>query len=189
MTQAKRGCAHIERIMLVCGKQNAGKSRLLRAMLADQRLVGEVSSARRLAACPLSRERALIIRCSSPHEYGDDTNQFHAKIQKAAARLWWAGYRRMNFACAIQPDQHNHMPGIIQVCDDLIKVFAPERIRVVQLAPDQGGKLDSRLSNTEVDGLRQFRDVETLSIDARKRAGVFAEPGSVRILADYFDFS
>ena len=38
--QATRSRAHIERILLVCGQQDAGKSRLLRSMLGDHRLGG-----------------------------------------------------------------------------------------------------------------------------------------------------
>jgi hypothetical protein len=48
-------------------------------------------------------------------------------------------------------------------------------------------QLDSALSQVEIDGLCRF-DVEVLAIDAR-RSGHPAEPGNVRILADYFDFS
>ena len=35
MEQASRTRAHLERIMLVCGLPNAGKSRLIRRMFAD----------------------------------------------------------------------------------------------------------------------------------------------------------
>ena len=38
MEQAQRTRAHLERVLLVCGEQNSGKSRLLRQMLSDERL-------------------------------------------------------------------------------------------------------------------------------------------------------
>ena len=79
------------------------------------------------------------------------------------------------------------MPGIVDVCDELKTEFQPERIRVVQLAPDQWGNAASRLSDAEIDGLRRL-DVEVLAIDAR-RSGHPVEPGNERILADFFDFS
>lgn len=60
-------------------------------------------------------------------------------------------------------------------------------IRVVQLSPDQWGGAASALTQVDIDGLRAL-DVEVLAIDAR-RSDHSAEPGNVRILADYFDFS
>ena len=80
------------------------------------------------------------------------------------------------------------MPGIVDVCDGLRRDFNAERIRVVQLAPDQFGGLGSQLTRGEVDGLRNL-DVEVLSIDARRNPPHSAEPGNVRVLADFFDFS
>ena len=80
------------------------------------------------------------------------------------------------------------MPDIVAVCGGLIRKFDPERIRVVQLAPDQWGNNHSQLSNATVDGLRLL-DVEVVAIDARRRSGCPAEPGNIRILADFFDFS
>ena len=79
------------------------------------------------------------------------------------------------------------MPGIVGVCCGLKLEFKPERIRVVHLAPDQWGNSQSGLTNNEVDGLLTL-DVEVVAIDAR-RSSFLAEPGNVRILADYFDFS
>jgi hypothetical protein len=79
------------------------------------------------------------------------------------------------------------MPGIVDVCAGLRAEFMPERIRVVQLSPDQWGGSASALTQAEIDGVRAL-DVEVLAIDAR-RSGHPAEPGNVRILADYFDFT
>jgi len=79
------------------------------------------------------------------------------------------------------------MPGIVAVCQGLIAELMPERIRVVQLNPDRWGADASRLNETEIDGLREL-DVEVLAIDAGRSANP-VEPGNVRILADYFDFS
>jgi hypothetical protein len=45
------------------------------------------------------------------------------------------------------------MPGI---CDGLRTEFLLERIRVVQLAPDQWGNAASRLTDAEIDGLRRL---------------------------------
>ena len=93
---------------------------------------------------------------------------------------------RVGFS-AVQPRVSNNMPGIVDLCAGLIAVFRPERIRVVSLAPDQWGNLRSQLTAIEVDGLRKL-DVEFVALDAR-RSRHSSEPGNVRILADYFDFS
>lgn len=184
--QATRSRAHIERILLVCGQQDAGKSRLLRSMLGDHRLGGSIPTSRRVGLRQLSRERCLATRFTSPHEMDETQAQFEAKIDRAAERIWrWSW--RINYAAAVQPRAANNMPGIVDVCDGLRHSFMPERIRVVVLAPDQYGGSGSDLGSTEVDGLRRL-DVEVLRLDAR-RGRQPAEPGNVRLLADYFDFS
>ena len=111
---------------------------------------------------------------------------FHEKIDDACSAAW-ADYWRINYASAVQPRAANQMPGIVGVCDGLKRAFLPERIRVAQLVPDQWGNAFSELTTSEVDGLRAL-DVEVIAIDAR-RSSKPAEPGNVRILADFFDFS
>jgi hypothetical protein len=186
MEQATRSRAHLERILLVCGQPNAGKSRLIRQMFGDHRLGGEIPTNGPLPTRALSRGRCLAGRCTSPHEAPETQAQFHQKIDDACASArpeFW----RISYVSAIQPHPRNHMPGIVSVCDGLQTAFRPERIRVVQLAPDQLGRVTSRLTDAEVDGLRLL-DVEVLAVDAR-RSWHAAEPGNVRVLADYFDFS
>lgn len=187
MEQAKRKRAHLERVLLVCGNQNAGKSRLMRNMLGDKRLGGTVPVSGPVSLRALSRERALAVRFSSPHEKNQSPLDFHKMLDRLTERAWWS-FWRVNFACAVQPRPFNKMPGIVEVCDGLIQDFLPERIRVVQLAPDQWGGGHSGLTTAEVDDLRSL-DVEVISIDARRNPSHPAEPGNVRVLADFFDFS
>ncbi|MGO7367645.1 hypothetical protein ACC719_11645 [Rhizobium ruizarguesonis] len=186
MEQATRTRAHIDRILLVCGDQNAGKSRLLRHMLGDPRLGGQVPVNLRVGARALSRERCLAVRFTSPHEMGETPSKFIYKIDRAST-LAWRTHWRMSYACAVQAKAFKNMPGIVDVCDELNREFSPERIRIVQLAPDQSGGNSSRLTSSDIDGLRKL-DVEVITIDARKSSHP-AEPGNVRILADFFDFS
>lgn len=181
-----RARAHIERILLVCGTPDSGKSRLIRQMFSDRRLGGTVPTHGPLTPRALSRERCLAGRLTSPHEAGETPAQFHDKID-VACRTAWSQFWRICYVSAVQPHPRNSMSGIVDVCQGLIAEFQPERIRVVQLAPDQWGNLTSKLTETEVDGLRQL-DVEVLAIDARRSAHS-AEPGNERILADFFDFS
>ena len=186
MEQAARQRAHLERILLVCGLPNAGKSRLIRRMFADPRIGGEVPSTGPLSIRALSRERCLTGRLTSPHEACETQSVFHDKIDTACASAW-RHFWRINYVSAVQPRPRNHMPGIVDVCAGLRTEFLPERIRVVHLAPDQWGNDPSRLTHAEVDGLRSL-DVEVLAIDGR-RSQLAAEPGNERILADFFDFS
>jgi hypothetical protein len=187
MEQATRKRAHLERILLVCGEQNAGKSRLLRHMLGDFHLGGEVPSSARVRLRALSRERCLAVRFTSPHERGETPTQFHRKIDRACELAWNSSFWRSNYACAVQPKSYNKMPGIVDVCDGLYRAFLPERIRIVQLLPNQWGTNTTQITETEIDSLRRI-DVEVVTIDAR-RSAKDVEPGNVRILADYFDFS
>ena len=187
MEQARRTRAHLERVLLVCGNQNAGKSRLLRSMLTDRRLGGVYPKQKIITARALSRERALAVRCTSPHEYGETPGEFHRKIDRVAAKLLRQGFFRFNYACAIQPLATNLMGDIVSVCDGLQKAFKPERIRVVQLVPDQWGTTSSQLTTSQVDGVRRLV-AEVLALDAR-RGKQPADPANVRLLADYFDFS
>ena len=187
MEQATRERAHLERILLVCGKQNAGKSRLLRHMLGDERLGGHVPVKGPVALRALSRERCLAVLSSSPHEKGETEAQFNRRLDRVTAHAWKLSWRG-NVACAVQPQAFRSMPGIVQVCGGLLKQFNPERIRVIQLSPDRLGTLDSQLTLAEVDGLRGL-DVEVLSIDARRNQVRPVEPGNVRVLAGFFDFS
>lgn len=186
MKQAKKSRAHLERILLICGDPNAGKSRLIRHMLTDPRLGDLLPPAVRIPSRALSRERCLSVRVTSPHEMDESPGEFHDKIDQAAATAW-SSFWRINYASAVQPRPAKRMPGIVDVCDGLISAFTPERIRVIQLAPDQAGAMGGALTPAEIDGLRQL-DVEVLAMDAR-RSGHAAEPGNVRILADFFDFS
>ncbi len=143
-------------------------------------------SNRRMGPRALSRERCLAVRFTSPHEMNETPAEFHQKLDRET-EIGWGKCWRVNYACAIQPRAFNRMPGIVNVCDGLIKEFWPERIRVVQLTPDQWGNQTSQLTTVDIDGLRML-DVEVITIDARRSAHA-AEPGNVRVLADYFDFS
>lgn len=187
MEQATRKRAHIERVLLVCGEQNAGKSRLIRHMLSDLRLGGNLPTSSVIPPRALSRERRLAVRVTSPHEMGETPAEFVLKIDKATENAWEDGFWRLNYVSAVQPRAANNMPDIADVCDVLHREFWPERIRVVLLAPDVWDLRTAQLNNDEVDRLRAL-DVELLTIDARKSTHP-VEAGNVRILADFFDFT
>jgi len=117
----------------------------------------------------------------------DETlTEFLRKIDRAT-EVAWQKYWRVNYASAVHPRPYKRMPGIVDVCDSLNQEFLPERIRIVQLVPDQGGERTGELTIADVEGLRSL-DVEVLTIDAR-RSKLVVDPGNVRVLADYFDFS
>jgi hypothetical protein len=176
----------LERIMLVCGNPNAGKSRLLRHMLGDPRLGAEVAINRGpIPPRVLSGGRWLVVRLTSPHESDESQAEFHEKIERAC-RATKQPFENINYACAVQPEKARKMPGIVETCNGLIRQFCPQRIRVVQLCPDQSGRGDSAIGRADIDLLRKL-DVEVVSINAT-RSQHPAEPGNVRILADFFEF-
>lgn len=174
----------LERVLLVCGQQNAGKSRLLRHMLGDPRLGGKLHEKGPVKPRPLSRDRLLAVRITSPHESWETPEQFYEKITNVREK-YGQEYRRINYASAIQPNASNNMPDIETVCEGLICAFHPERFRVVVLNPDQSGLDSSKLKLKQINKLREL-DIEILTIDAR-RSDHPAEPGNLRILVDYFD--
>lgn len=88
MEQAIRSRAHLERILLVCGLPNAGKSRVIRYMFGDARLGGGVPPVGPLPRRGLSRERCLAGRATSPHEIGETSVEFHKKNDDACVNAW-----------------------------------------------------------------------------------------------------
>lgn len=174
-------------MLIVAGLQNAGKSTLLRSMFADHRFgtggVPPVPS--RLRLVPLSRERSLFFRMTSPHEYGDTRDAFLDKIDRAMER---AGRfcTRFNMACAMQPHKTPKTPGIVSLCSAVLDRFAPERIRIVQIDPRQDGTSGAPLDTGEINRLWNL-GIEVVSVDARRPTDDTLLPNGL-FLADFFDF-
>lgn len=188
MEQAQRKKAHLERILLVAGMPNAGKSTLLRRMFLDPRFGtrGAIPNSARLRLIALSRERCLLVRCTSPHEMNESLADFLAKIDRAMASAWRI-FWRFNFACAIQPHAARNMPDLRAVCTAIENQFWPERIRVAQIHPRQDNQPGNLLSTADVDALRSI-NVEVITIDGRRPANAYSDRNGF-VLADYFDFT
>ena len=191
--QAKRQCAHLERILLVCGAQNAGKSKRLRSMFADPRFgKNEIPTTGPIAPVRLSRERGLIIRATSPHEYGDTLNEFLEKINEGLKSAWFSrDLWRVSFACAIQPRAANNMPDAVATCRALHNAFWPERIRLVQIHPRQDNNPGDLLSDSEIDQLRNIApgsSVEVVTIDGRQPDEDQSDTNAF-FLSSFFDFT
>lgn len=188
MEQASRSRAHLERVLLISGLQNAGKSTALRRMFLDPRFGtgGNVPRNRRLGFVTISRERCLFFRLSSPHEAGDTLERFFRKLNRAMERAW-NFYWRFNFACAMQPHSNGTTADLVTFCEEFQKRLLPERTRVVQIHPRQDGEPGALLSTNDVDRLWAL-GVEVATIDARRpRNANWATNG--HLLADYFDFT
>lgn len=169
----------LERVLLVAGAQNTGKSTQLRSMFLDPRFGSNsrIPDARRVAATyRLSAHRNLYLRLTSPHEYGDELDGF---LDKIAGQI---GQGRWNFACAVQVNAENNMPPLVDVVPALATRFKPERIRVALLSPDRHGVLLKNSADL-VDSLWSTPTVEVVFIDARSR------DRNGLLLADTFDFS
>ena len=77
--------ARLERILLIAGAQNTGKSVQLRSMFLDPRFGtgGQVPDARNLPnVYALSPFRRLYLRLTSPHEAGESLDRFLEKIEE-----------------------------------------------------------------------------------------------------------
>ncbi len=187
--QVGRRCAHLERILLVCGEQNAGKSTALRSMYRDLRFgtKGKIPTASILKPIHFSQERALIIRCTSPHEAEETLDEFIGKIDNELERAWSKlDVYRMNYASAVQPNAINNMPDIIETCRAIHDAFWPERIRLVQLHPRQDGTAGQMLSPQQIEKLRKWR-VEVVTIDGSQAINGRTFPNAM-FLASFFDF-
>jgi hypothetical protein len=185
---------YFERALFVVGEQDSGKSTQLRSMFRDVRLGtdGLIPDSRNLREMyPLSNERWLYVRLTSPHEMReyvrgrpeDGTENFldktENKIQASTPRLG----RRWNFACPIQPFPAKNMPDSVDTVSEFVKRFEPERTRVLFLSPDRRGALLQQAHMPLISGLKQIPSVEIAWIDARDRT-----PNGL-LIADFFDFT
>lgn len=175
---------YLERVLFVAAGRHRGKSTQLRSMFRDVRLgtAGKIPKDRKLKDFyRLTNERFLYIRLSSPHELKESPKEFLRKTEdkiNAAGSQWGA---RWNFACALQAQAANRMPDVVESVKLFVEYFEPERVRVVLLNPDRGGKLlpeDDvlRLSRR----LRRIPSVEVCWIDGRTKTS------NGLLLADFF---
>ena len=187
MEQSRRRRAHLERILLVAGAQHAGKSTLLRQMFVDARLGtgGVIPTEARIRPVALSRERCLVVRCSSPHERGETLAMFLRKLDRAMERAW-RKFWRFNFACAVQPHAVDPTPDLVAICAAL-QDLKPERVRIVQIHPRQDGEPGELLAQDDIDRLREL-EIEVLTVDGHRSARSSAGPNGL-LLADFFDFT
>lgn len=171
---------HIERVLLVAGAPNTGKSVQLRSMFLDPRF-GTNRQIPRASKLPddykLSPFRRLYLRLSSPHELKETLDRFLDKLEEKTD-----GRYRWNVASAVQICATENMPDLTDIVAALDERFSPERIRVAILSPDRHGNVLVEASEV-MEELREVSSCETLCIDARSRCG------NGLLLADTFDFA
>lgn len=175
------GSFYLERALFVVGDPNTGKSVQLRSMFRDIRFStdGIIPTGHNLQETyRLSNDRSIYIRLTSPHENGENIEEFFDKILTKIRRPG-----RWNFAGPLQPNQSNtRMLDLVEIVEAFVDRFSPERLRVVFLSPDRNG--DTVFDTTApLDQLQNIGAVEVCAIDARNRRwnGLF--------LADFFDFT
>lgn len=178
---------YFERALFICAPPGCGKSTQLRSVTRDMRLgyQGKVFSPEEkrklLDIYPLSNERWLYLKLSSPHESKQSPTEFHNLIHSKLKKV-----RRGNFMGAMQPDSRNKMPDIVQCCSNFVQEFNPERLRVVFLSPTHN-KMDLASYSQGRDFVAELhslgKKIEVLAVDGRSRNlnGL--------IYADFFDFT
>ncbi|MEM5312350.1 hypothetical protein [Paraburkholderia sp. JHI869] len=188
MNKQPHNSPQLERMLIVVGDSDAGKSTTLRSMFVDPRFGtrGSVpaTSQRRMRLVALSRERCLFMRLTSPHETKQTLDDFLTRLESARRRAGRLGFRRFNVACAMQPRASNAMPDLVTVCQHLRTRIDPERIRVAVIDPRQDGERGPQLQRHDIDGLRK-NTVEVLWIDGMHPLS--QHPNGL-LLADFFDF-
>ena len=170
----------IERILLVAGAQNTGKSVQIRSMFLDPRLgtSGQIPGAPNLPnSYSLSPSRRLYLRLMSPHEAREDLDRFLEKIEENTD-----GHYRWNVASAVQIEAGGNMPNISELVTALEERFSPERIRVAILSPDRHGDVLAE-APALMQELQGVSSCEAMCIDARSRHR------NGLLLADTFDFA
>lgn len=169
---------YVERILVVAGDRNAGKSTQLRAMFLDPRLGedGVIPTRTRLdETYEFSPNRRLYLRLTSPHERDESPSQFVRKIRNRAFEGRWC------IALASQLTATRKMPDLVGTVRVLRRAFSPECIRVAILDPMYGGAKNG-IPLRIVDRLWSIRRCEVLRVDAR------GETQNGLLLADTFDF-
>ncbi len=174
---------YIERALFLMGEQDTGKSTQLRSMFLDHRLgkYGQIPEAHNLPnSYMLSNNRSLYLRLTSPHEAGEDIQEFLAKCRREMSRSPLT--RRRNFAGALQISGTDDLPEGRDVIEAFVETFAPERIRAVILSPTCWGASidDIPLLTNE---LREIPRCEVITVDATDRTA------NGLIYSDFFDFT
>lgn len=181
---AKSRSVHIERALFVIGDPNTGKSIQLRSMFRDWRLgtKGSIPDANKITErYPLSNERWLYLRLTSPHEMKETPKEFLGICEKKM-RTNKANARRWNFAGAVQPTAANKMPDAVTTISDFITYFEPERVRAVVFCPNKKSVFPAQQDLLNLlAGLQALPRTEVIMTDARTRTG------NGLIYADFFD--
>jgi hypothetical protein len=169
---------HIERVLLVAGGPDTGKSTQLRSVFLDPRFgtTGEIPTTRKVAETySISPGRRLYLRLTSPHEAGESLNQFIDKI------VLKTGSGRWCVASAVQIDAANNMPALPDTVDGLLRRLSPERVRVAVLSPDRHST--SLAATAQLFDSLWVRRCDAFCIGARNRVA------NGLLLADTFDFA
>ncbi|MEX0922117.1 MAG: hypothetical protein WDZ84_05025 [Rhodovibrionaceae bacterium] len=132
---------------------------------------------------PLSSERWLYLRMTSPHERGETLKTFLGKCEKEMQRYKERSWR-WNLACPLQPNAENEMPDSVTTISKFITHFDPERVRAVLFHPDwQGNTMEQEALFSLMNKIQALPRTEVILTDARSREG------NGLIYADFFDFT
>ena len=160
----------IERILLVVGHPNAGKSYQLRHMFSDPRLGGKPLKGTPKAYYEVAPGRYATVRIMSSHESKDTLDKFLFKIKADTARFpnarWLVGR-------ALHVNPNRYMPALDHIVTAVENELSPGRIKIVVLSPDyQGGSVGSEFSELARTLEESISSCEVHYINARQDQGL-----------------
>ena len=134
----------IERILLVAGESNAGKSHQLRDMFRDQRLGGRPlpPQGRPRAYYEITTGRYAHMRISSPHETQGTLDDYWSRVEKATTARFPDVNWLVAFSTRIREQGRGtqYVPALDEVIPAVQRRLDPECIIVVALSPDYLGR-------------------------------------------------
>lgn len=175
------GVPYLERCAFVLGRQNDGKSSQIRDIYRDVRLGDgktRIGQAGRMQDwIQISEHRHLLVRLTSPHEYGlDPQGYFDGIDQKVGLDTKY----RWNYLSALQIDAFRNMPHPEIAIDAFQARFSPEKVRLFILCKSFGGLQQSQASLDRILKHKFASNVEIVQIDGQRDNGL--------VIADFFEF-
>lgn len=150
---------HLERALFMIGRGDAGKSTQLNSL---KTVIAKGETRRRIF--DLGNNRRIYVRSGSPQELGETLSEF---LQACEYHMRNWDYR-WNYACAVQTDPADKIPGAVGTITAFKKAFSPDRICAVILSPNRRGNRIPGERKWLIKRLSAIGECEILTVNARK---------------------